>query len=279
MNNNLTTLDNAKSWAGVTSANDDQLLTRLIGSASRFILSYLQRPTLFQNVFSDVYDGVGNSRQILKNFPVLSVASVTVDYQTIAQYQVPQQPSPYYQQYGTGWVLEPWDGYPLGRPQAVDLRGFRFCRGSSNVQIVYTSGFVVQNEPQNVPVSSGPYTVAVKAPNGNWAVDQGVTYAVSGTALTPVTGTPSTGQYSVSGGTYTFAAGDTGLAVLISYSYIPSDIEDACVTMVGERYSYKSRIGTVSKSLGGQETVSFSQKDMPDFLKTNLQPYKRVVLV
>jgi hypothetical protein len=276
--NSLTTLDNVKAWANVSSSNDDLLLTRLIGSASRGILSYLQRPTLFQNVFSDVYDGVGNSRQILRHWPVLSVASVTVDYQTIVQYQVPQQPTPYYTQYGCGWVLEPWDGYPPGRPQAVDLRGFRFCRGNSNVQIVYTAGFVVQNEAQTVPASS-VYSVAVNAPNGNWAVDQGVTYASSGTALTPVASAPAQGQYSVAAGLYTFNAADASQAVLISYSYIPSDIEDACITLVGERYSYKNRIGTVSKSLGGQETVSYSQKDMPDFIKTTLRPYRRVILV
>jgi hypothetical protein len=160
----------------------------------------------------------------------------------------------------------------------LSLRGHEFWRGDSNVSVTYTAGFVVQKEAQTVPASPGPYTVAVNAPNGNWAVDQGVTYA-NGTALTLVTGTPSTGQYSVSNGTYTFAAGDASAAVLISYSYIPADIEQACIEMVGERYNYKNRIGTVSKSLGGQETVSFSQKDMPDFIKTMLQPYRRVILV
>jgi len=278
VNNNLTTLANAKSWANVTTTNDDQLITRLIGNASRFILSYLQRRTLFQWSPSDVYDGVGNSRQILRHWPVLSVTSVTVDYQTIIQYQVPQQPNPYYTQYGCGWVLEPWSGYPPGRPQAVDLRGFRFTRGNSNVQIVYTAGFVVQNEAQTVP-SSGSYTVAVNAPNGNWAVDQGVTYASSGTALAPVASSPAQGQYSVSAGVYTFNSADSAQAVLISYSYIPSDIEEACIELVGERYRYRNRIGEVSKSLGGQETTSYSQKDMPDFLKTVLQPYRRVILV
>jgi len=276
--NNLTSLTAAKAWANVTTSNDDLLLTRLIGSASRFILTYLQRPTLFQWSPSDVYDGVGNNRQLLRHWPVLSVTSVSIDYQTIQQYQVPQQPSPYYTQYGCGWVLEPWDGYPPGRPQAVDLRGFHYHRGKSNVQIVYTAGFVIQNEAQTVPTGSGPYTVAVNAPNGNWAVDQGVTYA-NGTAMVSVASNPAQGQYSVGCGTYTFNSADAGQGVLISYSYTPSDIEDACITLVGERYSYKSRIGTVSKSLGGNETVSFSQKDMPDYLRTTLQPYRRVVLI
>jgi len=49
--------------------------------------------------------------------------------------------------------------------------------------------------------------------------------------------------------------------------------------MVGERYRYKNRISEVSKSLGGQETMALSQKDMPDFIRTLLQPYKRVIPV
>jgi hypothetical protein len=49
---------------------------------------------------------------------------------------------------------------------------------------------------------------------------------------------------------YQFSAADVGASVLLSYSYVPSDIEDACVTMVGDRYKAKDRIGYVSKSLG-----------------------------
>jgi len=266
--NTLTTLSSVKSWAGVTTTNDDTVLTQLIGDASRFILSYLQRPTLFQYLFSDVYDGTGGRRIIVRHWPVISVALVTVDDITVpALSGIP----------GTGFVLEPWDGFPPGRPQAVSLRGYEYCRGFSNVNITYTAGFVIQNEPQTVP-ASGSYTVNVNAPQGAWGADQGVTYA-NGTALTAVVSSPSHGQYTVSAGTYTFASADANAAVLISYSYVPSDVGHACMELVGERYRYKNRIGEVSKSLGGQETMAFSQKDIPDFIRTLLQPYKRVILV
>jgi hypothetical protein len=268
--NQLTTLANVKAWAGVTTSNDDTLLTRLVGSASRFILSFLQRPSLFQCAFSDVYDGVGNRVQILRHWPVLSISSLTIGIQIISAAPSPSTG------YGCGYVLDPWDGFPPGRPQALTLRGYDFYRGLSNVQVTYTAGFAVQNEAQTIPGT--PFQVAVNAPNGNWAVDQGVTYA-NGTLLTPVSANPAQGQYSVAAGVYTFAAADSGQGVLISYSYIPSDIEDACIQLVGERYKYKDRIGQMSKTLGGQETVSFSQKSMPDFVREQLQPYKRVILV
>ncbi len=122
-------------------------------------------------------------------------------------------------------------------------------------------------------VPTSPYQIAVAAPLGSWGADAGVTYA-NGTPLTPVSSNPTMGQYSVSSGVYSFAAADANASVLISYSYIPADIEDACINMVGERYSYKGRIGYVSKSLAGQETVTFSVKNMPDYVKSALQPYK-----
>jgi Phage gp6-like head-tail connector protein len=271
VNNNLTSLANVKSWANVTTSNDDALLTLEIGSVSRFLLSYLQRPTLFQNVFSEEYDGVGNRRQLLRNWPVLSVASLIIGTQTISALPSNGQ--------GCGYVLEPWDGFPPGRPQAISLRGYEFWRGFSNVQVMYTSGFVVQKEAQTVPGMG--YQVTPNAPSGSFAVDQGVTYA-NGTALTAVASSPAPGQYiapTAVNAFYQFAAGDANAQVLLSYSYIPADIEQACFELVAERYRYRNRIGELSKSLNGQETTSFSQKDMPDFIRTLLQPYKKVIPV
>ena len=268
MNNNLTTLANVKSWSGVTTTNDDALLNRLIGSASRIILSYIERPSLFKTQYADVFDGVGQRSQMLRNWPVLSVSSVLIGSQVIT-------PSPGYPQ--SGYLLDPSNGIPPGSPQRLSLNGYSFGHGGPGaVSVTYTAGFVVQNEPWTVPAN--PYQVTVNAPYGSWAVDAGVTYA-NGTALSLVSGTPNVGQYAVNAGVYTFAAADSNAAVLISYSYIPADIEDACITMVGERYSYKSRIGYVSKSLGGQETVTFSQKNMPDYIATALQPYKSYIPV
>jgi hypothetical protein len=269
--NQLTSLANAKAWAGVTTSNDDALLTRLIASASRFILSYIERPSLFKNQYADVFDGVGQRSQMLRNWPVISVQSLVLGNQLIPA-------SPGYPQ--CGYVLDAPSAFPPGSPQRINLYGHRFpFNAPASVNVIYTAGFVVQNEPWTVP-STGPYAVTVNAPNGSWAVDAGVTYA-DGTSLAPINGTPSVGQYSSSQGTgaYVFAAADAGRPVLISYSYIPADIENACIELVGDRYSYKGRIGLVSKSLGGQETMSYSQNNMSDYIKSALQPYKSYIPV
>lgn len=69
-------------------------------------------------------------------------------------------------------------------------------------------------------------TVTITPPNSGVFVndsrgDQGVRYAATGIPLVRVVSGPATGQYSVNTatGVYTFAAGDIGTSVLISYMY------------------------------------------------------------
>ena len=263
--NRLTSLERVRDWVGVTSNNDDLILTRLIDGASRGILSYLGRPTMFQYIFSDIYDGADNKAIMLRNYPVQSVALVMVDGLVIS-------PSV---NNSVGYVLEAWDGMPPARPQTIWLKGYKFNKGYSNVNIVYNAGFVVNNELQIVP-ASGNYSVAVNAPYGSFAVDQGVVYA-GGNSLNYVVSAPSVGQYTINNGVYVFAASDAGASVQISYSYTPSDIEQACMEMVAERYRYRSHIGEFSKNINGHEKIIFSQQDMSDYVKGLLQPYRRVV--
>lgn len=67
-------------------------------------------------------------------------------------------------------------------------------------------------------IPSTPFQVTV-AQSAQFDADLGVTFSASGLPLKKVASAPTTGQYSVSAGVYTFAAADTGLAVLITYTY------------------------------------------------------------
>jgi hypothetical protein len=60
------------------------------------------------------------------------------------------------------------------------------------------------------------------------------------------------------------------------YAATPPDIAQACIELVCQRYRERTRIGEMSKSLGGGETVTFSQKDMPEAVKTLLAQYRAV---
>src|SRR5579885_2480471 len=65
-------------------------------------------------------------------------------------------------------------------------------------------------------VASGSVAVANAS---TFVEDLGVFYAATGVQLSPVTGAPAQGQYSVTSGVYTFNTADNGVAVLIYYSY------------------------------------------------------------
>lgn len=70
-----------------------------------------------------------------------------------------------------------------------------------------------------VAIPSTPFTIAVTPPNsGTFSRDLGVRDS-NGVAFKRVSSAPATGQYSLTGSTYTFAAADTGRIVYISYAY------------------------------------------------------------
>lgn len=84
-----------------------------------------------------------------------------------------------------------------------------------------TTGVVnaVVDDAKSVPGVS-TYTIAVTPPNsGTWSEDLGVILVSTGLPLKRVASAPSTGEYSVSAGTYTFNVAQASAAVLISYTY------------------------------------------------------------
>lgn len=275
--NDLTTLAAVKDWLTLTNtapSNSDSVLKRQIKQASATIMSYLQRSSMVSQNYTDNFDGAGNQTFFLNQWPVTAVLSVTVDGQEVEQSDDTREP---------GWVLAPWDGFPPGNPQQVALIGGYLANcGSQNVRITYTAGYLVQNEAQVVP--SPGYAITVDQPMGFWCQNAGVTYA-DGTPLVQTTSkTPTLGQYyippespNVDLGTYQFAAADADAGVLISYSYVPSTVDEACVNLVSERYKYRQRIGQRSQSQGGQTTNSYDPNQMPTYVKDALQPFKKVL--
>lgn len=76
------------------------------------------------------------------------------------------------------------------------------------------SDLVVNNESGTV--ASAAITVTNSA---TWKQDLGVVYQSTGLSLKRVASGPTTGQYSVSAGVYTFASGENGVLMYISYAY------------------------------------------------------------
>jgi hypothetical protein len=272
----LAALADVKTWLAGSSgigSSDDALIARLITDVSGAITAYLGRPSLTPRSLTERLDGNGKMRLFLPQYPVLQVASLVIDNVAVAAAVPPAAGAPH----ARGYLLEPWDGLPPGRPQALDLFEMAYRKGRQNVVAAYSAGYAVESETASVPATPGPYNVTAAAPFGPWASDAGVTYA-SGTALAAVVGTPTAGEYNVAGGVYTFAAADAGSAVLASYGFLPAAINNACIEWVAERYRYRTRIGQSAQTVQGQQTASYSLKDMPDFIRASLDPYRRVAV-
>ena len=90
----------------------------------------------------------------------------------------------------------------------------------ASVVITYTYSETTANAPEtyegNIPAT--PYQITVPHA-ANYVSTGNVVYGATGAPLTVTSGTPSSGQYKVAAGVYTFAAADTGLSVIINYVY------------------------------------------------------------
>ena len=268
----LVSLADLKRWLDVAGTDDDILLAGLITQISRAILNVIDRPAILPAAYTEVRDGENDVSIMLRQWPVLGVSSCIVDGVAIP----PSPPLIAGVTAQMGYVLDPSNIAPPGAIQRLSLRRFLFKRGLQNVAILYTAGYQITNESVIIPTAP-PYSVSAQAPYGNWASDVGVVYS-NGLLLSPVTENPAAGQYAAVNGNYNFAQADAGSTVLITYGYVPADLASCCIDWVAERYAYRSRIGQHSKSLGGQETIAFIVKDIPDFVSSTLAPYRRLVM-
>jgi hypothetical protein len=114
-----------------------------------------------------------------------------------------------------------------------------------------------------------------------FTTDLGVFYLTTGLRLKKVASAPATGEYSVTaGGVYTFAAADTGLGVLISYTYtiaatgskIPFanqllGVAPTFMAVLTERYDNKSLTLQLNACVANKLTFNTKQDDytIPEF--------------
>jgi hypothetical protein len=269
----LTNLAAVKAWLGLPSSAspNDATLATLITAASRMIYAWLARPTLLPQGYSETID-FESARITLRHWPVTSVSSLTIDGVAIPPVDPNATPTSAF-----GYALRGADIAPPGQQQAIDVFGYRGWRRRQNVVVSYGAGYAVSAEPRTVPASS-PFQLNANAPFGPWGSDQGVVYASSGAAMAPVASAPAIGQYAVTAGVYTFAAADAGATVLIAYGYVPQDLMQAATELAAERFRAAEHIGQRSKSLGGQETITFDVSGMSAGVLALLQPYRRVTI-
>lgn len=85
----------------------------------------------------------------------------------------------------------------------------------------FVTGQIQLSQAQSGTIPTTPFQITPAVPSsGTWDTDLGVVYAATNLPLIKVASGPTTGQYSVAAGVYTFAAADTTLGVLITYAYL-----------------------------------------------------------
>lgn len=262
----LTSTANVKAWLGLPSppGASDATLAALVVAASRAIYAALSRPSILPRACVDTIDLEGE-RVYLNQWPVTQVTSVMLD--GLAVPQVGALPT-------MGWLLQPGDFAPPGRPQALDIFGRRIQRRRQNLIVAYQAGYVVSQESATV-ATAAPYLLAAQAPFGQWASDMGVVNVASGVALPKVAGAPGAGQYGVTAGLYRFNAADAGLGVTLSYGFVPQDLVQAATELAAERFRAADHIGLSSKSMGGQETINYVSAAISAPVLALIAPYKR----
>lgn len=261
MTERLTTLAAVKQWLNISTTDSDALLIQSIDAASQFILDYLGWDSFQRTAYVQNFRGYGNPDVLLKFWPILSVASVYT-HGVGVQPSVVNNGMP-----GSGFTISD----RRNGQQFISLYGYSFGNGSPG-QVSYEAGFETTQTmviPDDTPWQLTPTN------KGTWSNDLGV--LIDGVAGILVAENPTTGQYAVDEwGVYTFAEADAGKTVIIAYSYTPAAVSFAAMEIVGLWFKRRDRIGIQSKTLGGQETITYTNEDMNSGARAMLQPFKNV---
>lgn len=120
----LATVADVKAFAGITTSNDDALLTSLINAVSVAFVKWTDRD-LESTTHTDVMDGPGGSVMVLPNYPITAVTSLKIDGVSI-----PARPA-------VGEMGFSYNDF------SIRLHGYRFPRDFGNIEITYTAGYTV----------------------------------------------------------------------------------------------------------------------------------------
>jgi hypothetical protein len=138
-----------------------------------------------------------------------------------------------------------------------------YAQGRKPIKITYRTG--------HVATWTGLAAASITPPNLHL---EPVAVRIDGVAATITALAPAAGQYRVINGVYAFAAADVGKTAEITYAQVPPAIEQAIIDLTAFAFQGASRIGEVSKSLGGSETVSFSQSALTPSAVMMLSAYR-----
>jgi hypothetical protein len=86
-------------------------------------------------------------------------------------------------------------------------------------------------------------------------------------------------ELALRGYVFTRRAQNVLITYTAGYAATPPDIGQACIELVCRRYKERTRIGEVSRAMGGSETVTYAQQDMSEDVRLLLSQYRSVAPV
>lgn len=116
--------EDVKAYLSVSGSSDDGLLARLVEAASAAMNEYMDRNPL-TTVYTQTFDGSGNTRQVMSFWPITAVTSVSID-------GVAKQAATSFS--GSGYKFDDY---------SIILNNGIFPKGIQNVAITYTAGATV----------------------------------------------------------------------------------------------------------------------------------------
>ena len=131
--NGLTTVDRVKTFIGITVADHDTLLERLINQVSDFVEHYCDRTFVETANSNEIYDGTGTEKLFLENYPVSSTETFTLEKrnsnQNVSSFDTIESEH-YFVDYDTG---------------IIETNGWGFAQFPRHFRITYTSGYAFDN--------------------------------------------------------------------------------------------------------------------------------------
>lgn len=139
----LTTLARYKSFTGKTDTADDTAITTMIIAVSKYVEQRLKRK-LVQAERTEVYDGRGRNKLVLKNYPIINGETFTLQQRTTGNNSNSWQTISsdlYFVKEDAGIVVYSADDWVSRDP--IDKGRGGFVKGTQNWRVTYTAGYIL----------------------------------------------------------------------------------------------------------------------------------------
>jgi hypothetical protein len=246
----------------------DAVLSALISGVSRSIEIYLGRELMAQT-WTEMRNGTGQGTMALRNFPIISVASVTVETMAIPAAGTPPTQS--------------WGGYTFDQrfvylsPGFISGPGY-FPRAPQNVQVVYSAGYIT---PGMIAVAALPAWAATTGYGANAQVQatpaggtQAYVFTTGAGGTSGATAPAWSAQLgaTVADGTVIWECTAEAVSLFPGAQLLPPGIKIACMQQVALTFKQRTRVGDKASGEGPQR-IDYFMGDLHPTTCAMLSPY------